>query len=1455
MRNVQSRIAASGKELDMADKSERWVGAGADAARSAVALLLCVPALGVLSACRPDSGLQKVNSEPEAQITAPAEGSALLAGTAVTLRGAASDANHDASELRTRWFVGEDEACASTAPEADGTTTCEVIVLDADELSARLEVVDPDGAVGTANAAWAVTPNAAPEVQISSPTEDGVYYSDQLVILRASVSDTEDAPEALVVRWTSTLDGALGDATANSEGLVESFVNLREGAHAVQAFVTDSAGNEAQSTVLIDVGPPNSAPDCAITAPDDGSAGESGSTVTFRGTVSDVDVPADRLSVSWTSDKDGPLGSSAPTSGGSVTFPYADLSIDTHVVTMQVTDEVGATCTAEVVYTVGSPPTIDLENPTTGEVVNEGEAVTFTALVSDGEDVPGDLWVTWESSLDGLLYEGPPDSSGLAEFRDSALSRGDHALTATVTDTAGLYATARTTFTVNGVPSAPGVSITPSSPYTDDDLRVTISSASVDPEGDAVSYAYAWSVDGAPSSASTSSTLPASATTRGQVWGVSVTATDGLGTSGAGAASVTIGNTAPSLSSLSLTPDPAYEDDVLVCTAGGTTDADGDAVGLNYEWYVDGAALGYDSDTLDSARFDRGEAVYCTATPTDGTDDGTTRTSNTVTIENSAPSVATVSISPASPTAASTLTCAYAGFDDADGDTDRSTYAWTVDGVTVGTGSTLSGAFVGGDVVTCTVTPYDGTDAGSAVSGSVTVGNTAPVLASVVLSPDPAYEADTLRCTPGSVTDADGTASFGYAYAWTVNGAAIGATTSTLTGASFSAGDDVSCAVTASDGAASSASVSSGTVTIANTAPVMASVSVSPSTGRVGDTLTCSAGATDADGAVTYSYAWSNGAVGASLTLTASDNPGDVRTCTATATDSAGATATGTASATVSNTNPVLASVAVSPSTGRVGDVLTCSGSATDADGGTPSLSYAWSTGATTAAITLTAANDPGDVLTCTVSATDADGGTASGSASGSVSNTAPVLGTVSISPGTAYNDDLLTCSGSATDADGGTPTLSYAWTDTTRGTSVGSGATLSLTSALAGSRDTIACAVTATDTSGGSASGSASITLGNRAPVVTASLTPSSPTRASTLTCSGSATDADADSTTLSFTWTVDGASVTASSSSPTLSTLAGVFAAGQLVACTVSATDGKTGTDSDSASVVIDNVAPVVSSVTLPPGTVYTNDTLTASVSASDADGDGLSYTYDWYVDGALVQSSASNTLSGTSYFDRDEVVYVTATASDGVDAASGTSASVTVSNTAPSAPVVEVSAEVYAALGSTSAYADLNQPYMYADIVYAERDGVLDSFGVYGSSSTCGSVDFFVLSSSTATTGAWTLEWSASATFASSVGYQTAGDVGVSVSAGRYYAFGWATTCSSGVRFYYGLSSLPTDAGFGTATGYFGQSYSGYSTLTGSLTYYSVYAAPQAMEAFFTPDQIQEGDDLTCNVIGES
>jgi hypothetical protein len=191
----------------------------------------------------------------------------------------------------------------------------------------------------------------------------------------------------------------------------------------------------------------------------------------------------------------------------------------------------------------------------------------------------------------------------------------------------------------------------------------------------------------------------------------------------------------------------------------------------------------------------------------------------------------------------------------------------------------------------------------------------------------------------------------------------------------------------------------------------------------------------------------------------------------------------------------------------------------------------------------------------------------------------------------------------------------------------------------------------------------------------VSVSLSPASPSVSDTLTCSASGSDDDGDDTTITFTWTVGGSTVAGTTVSTTISTLAGVFAVGQTVACRADISDDKGGSDYDTAEVEITNTAPEITSVTLSPSSAYTNDTITASVSTSDDDGDTVTVSYAWYVDGSLVSATGS-TLDGATYFDKDEEVYVTVTPSDDEDTGeAATSGTTTVLNTPPTAPEVSV------------------------------------------------------------------------------------------------------------------------------------------------------------------------------------
>jgi formylglycine-generating enzyme required for sulfatase activity len=775
-----------------------------------------------------------------------------------------------------------------------------------------LMVRDPRGAADSASVNLDVQATDAPTAELISPTADGVYYSDELIAFQGRVSDTEDSVDALTISFETDADGDLGlELNVTSEGEVEAFGQLPEGEHAVRIKVVDSTGKDDMDSAVITVGPPNSAPTCTITSPEDSSTGPEGEEVRFEGTVDDVDVSPDWLSVEWESDKDGSMGSSSPDSDGTVGIAISTLSAQTHRVTLMATDEVGSTCTDSIYYTVGTPPVLNVTAPSDGGVLDHSEAVVFEATVEDNEDLPDAVGLSWESDIDGVFSTDGADSTGAVTVSVDSLSPGDHVVTVTATDTAGLVATDTVSFNLNQPPTAPTVTLEPD-PATTDQTLIATATGSVDPEATAtVTYTYAWFEDGLASFESTADTFPASATAKHRTYRVEVTATDGL-------------------------------------------------------------------------------------------------------VESTA----------------------------------------------------------------------------------------------------------------------------------------------------------------------------------------------------------------------------------------------------------------GDAEATVVNSDPVLSGPTLSADEVAVGDVLTCTATATDIDPeDSPTVTYEWSDGSTGPTYTVTADDTVDSAITCTATADDSDGGTATGTASATVTNTAPIIDGVTISPDPAYNDDTLICTATATDADGDAPTMSYEWTGGATGPE------LPLTSIIAASGDSLTCTATATDADGGTASDTATVTIGNRAPTVDVSIDPAAPTRHDTLTCTASGiTDPDDDATTISLAWTIDGAPAVASSSE-TESILEEAADAGQTVVCTATVDDGKGGIATATATVVITNTAPVVDSVTLSPENVYTNDTITAAVTTSDEDGDALTVAYAWYVDGSIVGESGS-TISGATYFDKDDAVHVVVTPSDGTDSGdSVASDSITISNTAPSAPSVSI------------------------------------------------------------------------------------------------------------------------------------------------------------------------------------
>lgn len=384
--------------------------------------------------------------------------------------------------------------------------------------------------------------------------------------------------------------------------------------------------------------------------------------------------------------------------------------------------------------------------------------------------------------------------------------------------------------------------------------------------------------------------------------------------------------------------------------------------------------------------------------------------------------------------------------------------------------------------------------------------------------------------------------------------------------------------------------------------------------------------------------------------------------------------------ATILNTLPEVTSVRITPTSGvDTFGTLTATASGTDIDEDPVEIDLTWY-------VNGTAIEVEGDVLTgdyfgkndeVHAEATVSDGeGVAEPVASSVVTilNTAPKIDGVVISPEEIREESEVRCDPVGWyDADEDTPMVETTWL--VNGVEVSTDVVL--TGEHFGKDDLIRCIGTATDGDDvGNTVVADVVTVLNTPPTLgSVSLSDTGPQAADTMTIvPNDAVDVDGDDLTYKVEWYVDDTMVAEGDELPPRS-----FIKTQEIYAMVTPFDGlEYGEPVKSEVATAVNTPPSLTEVTLAPTMMYTDSVAFPSVVAEDLDGDPITYTRSWAVNGTAVAATTA-VLDGADWFDKDDTVSVTITPNDGEDDGTAlTSDVVTVLNSSPTVPVIALDPE---------------------------------------------------------------------------------------------------------------------------------------------------------------------------------
>ena len=351
--------------------------------------------------------------------------------------------------------------------------------------------MDSGGAAGSDAISITVdsVPNTAPTVTITAPVNGSTYMEGNLISFAGAATDAEDGVISANLSWSSTIDGSIGAGASFTSA-------LSAGTHTITASVMDSGGAAGSDAISLNIGVDN------LAISESTARGTVGTGTSFEDTWVQDNVYYEILTEeqqggnqarsrslldhTWTLDV--AVGAhyvfkvDAYHTGTEDNFVFSysrDNSVFTPMVIVNKTvdddleqayvflEDVSGTVYVRVQDTDNTrgnwqldsllvdsiviatmmgggnatAPVVTIDAPSDGATFTAESSVSFSASANDAEDGVLDAALSWVSSINGTIGSG-------AAFSTSALSLGEHTVTASVTDSGDLLGADSITITV-----------------------------------------------------------------------------------------------------------------------------------------------------------------------------------------------------------------------------------------------------------------------------------------------------------------------------------------------------------------------------------------------------------------------------------------------------------------------------------------------------------------------------------------------------------------------------------------------------------------------------------------------------------------------------------------------------------------------------------------------------------------------------------------------------------------------------------------------------------------------------------------------------------------------------------------------------------------------------------------------------------------------------------------------